>query len=158
MTTSQKHKYGLQDFHAKMSLWRAQGQELGLEGNELDCFMNLLSYLAGIVPEQFFSKTSQVFSIRTKDEILESSFKRWPTSGMAWGGVCLTVDTSEYPSLVNESTLLDAITTQDVPQKYFLSPNAARGILRRVEGQGRKLFPPLLSALKILAVMEEQKE
>ena len=63
MTTSQKHKFGLQDFHVKMSLWREQGQELGLKGSELDCFMNLLSFLAGIAPEQFFSKTSQVFSI-----------------------------------------------------------------------------------------------
>ena len=35
--------------------------------------------------------------------------------------------------------------------RYYLSPNAARGILRRVESQGRNLFPPLKKSLEALA-------
>jgi len=142
MTTSQTHKFGPQDFLAKMSLWREQGSEMGLKGSELDCFINSLRFLTDIVPEPFYSKMSQAFSLRTKEEILESSFKRWPTSGMAWGGVCLTVDTSEYPSLVKESTLLDAITTQDVPLRYFLSPNAVNRLAKLTHHRRPKLTHP----------------
>lgn len=149
--TFPRPKFGAQDFLAKTSLWRERGRELGLKGKELDCFTDSLIFLAGLYPHLSFSKTSQVYSIRTKDEILESSFKRWPNSGMAWGGVCLTAVSSESPSHVKESTLLDVLTTQDVPLRYFLSPNAAQGILRRVESQGRNLFPPLWSALKELS-------
>jgi len=41
--------------------------------------------------------------------------------------------------------------SREVPQKYFLSPNAAKGILRRADRMGRSLFPPLREALEILA-------
>lgn len=150
--TFPRPKYGAQDFLAKTSLWREHGRELGLKGKDLDSFIDSLIFLAGVFPHLSFSKTSQVFLIRTKEEILESSFKRWPNSGMAWGGVCLTAAISECPSHAKESTLLDVITTQDVPLRYFLSPNAAQGILRRVESQGRRLFPPLWNALKDLSM------
>lgn len=153
--TSPKPKYGAQDFLAKTSRWREQGRELGLKGKDLDSFTHSLIFLAGLFPHLSFSKTCQVFSILTKEEILASSYKRWPNSGMAWGGVCLTAVSSESPSRVKESTLLDVITTQDVPLRYFLSPNAAQGILRRVEIQGRRLFPPLWSALKELSAQPE---
>ena len=149
--TFPKPKFGAQDFLAKTSHWREQGRELGLKGKDLDSFTDSLIFLAGLFPHLSFSKTSQAYLIRTKEEILESSYKRWPNSGMAWGGVCLTAVTSESPSHVKESTLLDVVVTHDVPLRYFLSPNAAVGILRRVDSQGRRLFPPLWNALKVLA-------
>jgi DNA (cytosine-5)-methyltransferase 1 len=39
----------------------------------------------------------------------------------------------------------------EVPQKYFLSQNAAKGMLRRAERMGRELFLPLRKALEILS-------
>ncbi|GAB4047327.1 hypothetical protein GCM10028810_29780 [Spirosoma litoris] len=146
--------FGVEDSHAKIYRWREQGLAMGLTGNDLDSFTDSLTYLVELYHPLLFSKTYQVYSLQTEDEILESSFKRWPNSGMVWDGVCLTADISESPSHVNESTLLDVIVIQDVPLKYFLSPNAARGILRRVENQGRKLFPPLWKALTLLAEKE----
>ena len=57
---------------------------------------------------------------------------------MASHGVCLTAKTSESPSNAVECTLLPCIETGEVPEKYFLSPNAATGILRRVDRHGQK--------------------
>src|SRR5205823_6449630 len=71
--------------------------------------------------------------------------------GIAWDGVCLIAGTLESPSRVKESILSDVIETSKVQDKYFLSPNAARGMLRRVDQMGRSLFPPLRKALEILS-------
>jgi hypothetical protein len=43
------------------------------------------------------------------------------------------------------------VLQDEVPSKYFLSPKAARGILRRAEKRGRELPPHLLSALRAVA-------
>jgi hypothetical protein len=142
---------GLEDSPAKTSLLREWAHELGLEGSSLDSFMSTLDSLIKVAPELLSSRTSRVSSLATMEGILESSSERWPTSGTAWDGVCLTAVTSESPSHVKESTLSDVIETGPVPEEYFLSPNAARGMLRRTDRMGRSLFPPLRRALEILA-------
>ena len=70
--------------------------------------------------------------------------------GVAWRGVCLTARTSESPSSAAASTLLPCIETQEVPDKYFLSPNAAIGILRRTDRMERNLPPSFRRSLEIL--------
>lgn len=142
---------GREDSHAKTSRWREWGRELGLKGKSLDSFLSLLDYLSRVAPEFSSSRTFRAFSLPTGGATSKSSFERWPASGMVSDGVCLTAGTLESPSHAKESTLLDAIETREVPQKYFLSPNAARGMLRRTKRMGRKLFPPLNDALEILA-------
>ena len=136
---------------AKMSRLREWGRELGLKARNLDSFLSMLGYLKRAVPGFSSSRTFQVFSLATEDEISKSLFERWPTSGMAWDGACSTAGISESPSHVKESTLSDVIETGEVPERYFLSPNAARGMLRRAERMGRNLFPPLRKALEILS-------
>jgi hypothetical protein len=143
--------FGPEDSPAKMSLWREWGRELGLRGNSLDCFMNLLVFLQTAAPEFSSSKTFRACSLPTEEEISKSLFELWPNSGMVWDGVCLTAKTSESPNRAKESSLWDAIEKGEVPQKYFLSPNAAKGMMRRADRMGRKLFPPLREALEILA-------
>ena len=44
----------------------------------------------------------------------------------------------EYPKDVVESTL-SQILEADVPERYFLSARACKGILRRAEKRGKKL-------------------
>src|SRR5687768_6693225 len=116
---------GQEDFLARMSQWHAWARELGLRGSDLDSFMSLLDYLSKVAPEFSSSRTFQVSSLATADETSESSFARWPASGMAWDGVCLTAGSLESPSHVSESTLSGVIETGEVPLRYFLSPNAA---------------------------------
>src|SRR5450759_1586607 len=110
-----------------------------------------------LCPELSSLKTSQVFSLATEAGTSNSLFARWPTSGMVWGGECLTAVTSESPSLAKESILLPVIETGEVPPRYFLSPNAAAGMLRRADRMGRTLFPPLRRALEILAKAQSSK-
>lgn len=52
-----------------------------------------------------------------------------------------------FPSVVKESSL-SQILEVDVPAKYFLSPKACQGILRRAEKRGKKLPPQLEMALR----------
>lgn len=146
--------YGRSDSHAKMSHWRAWALEQGLRGPDLDFFMSLLASLEKDAPELFYSKTFTASLARTMDGTLRSSFERWPSSGILSDGVCLTAKTSESPSHAKESTLWGVIETGEVPDKYFLRPNAAKGMLRRTKQMGRNLFPPLRESLEKLAAKD----
>jgi len=147
--------FGPQDSPAKTSRWRVWAREQGLEESVLDSFMTLLVSLERHAPELCYSRTLQAFLARTVDEISASSLGRWPSSGILSAGVCLTAKTSESPNLARESTLSGVIEMSTVPDRYFLKPNAARGMLRRANQMGRPLFPPLRQALEILAAMDQ---
>jgi hypothetical protein len=150
--------FGVEDSPAKTFRSQEVGLELGLKESELVSFMNSLALLVERFPLLSSSKTCRVSYLPTEEEISESFSKRWPHSGMLWDGVCLTANISESPNHVIDSSLLDIIETQSVPDRYFLSPNAARGILRRAASQGRALFPPLKKALEILAQDQSSNE
>ena len=150
-TKSQMQMFGPQDFPARTSLWREWAHELGLEGSNLASFMSLCALFENVIQEQLSLKTFSAFSLATEDEISPSYSRRWTTSGMVSRGVCLTARTLESPSNAVASTLLPCIETGEVPQKYFLSPNAATGILRRVKRMGRNLPPSFKESLEILA-------
>ena len=47
--------------------------------------------------------------------------------------------------------MIDFIDKGDVNSRYFLSSNAMKGILRRVDKLGRNLFPPLDTVLRSIA-------
>ena len=115
------------------------------------CFTLLRSSLRRVAPRLSSSRMLRAFSLRTPEATSGLSSRRWPTSGMAWRGACLTVDTSGWPSLAVESSFADLLETRAVPERHVLSPNAATGILRRCDAMGRNLFPPLREALETLA-------
>jgi hypothetical protein len=86
------------------------------------------------------------------DEISLSYSRRWPSSGFTTSpGECWTADTSESPNDGAESSSLADVLQADVPAKYFLSPKAAAGILRRAEKRGRELPTHLSAALEAVA-------
>jgi transposase len=45
----------------------------------------------------------------------------------------------------------DILETGDLPQRFFLTPKACAGILRRAVGRGKTLPPPLQRALQAVA-------
>ena len=147
--------YGSEASHVKTSLLREWVKETDLEEASLDSFMSLLDWLERVSPEFLLSKTLQVSLAPMKGETLRSSSKRWPNSGMLLDGVLLTAKTSESPNLASASTLSDVVETGEVPEQYFLSPNAARGILRRVDRMGRNLRQHLRQSLEILAEKDQ---
>lgn len=70
---------------------------------------------------------------------------------MAWPGVYSTPNFSECPNAVKESSLSGILATGDVPRKYYLSPKACRGILRRAERRNKELPARLKAALEAVA-------
>ena len=142
---------GLEASLAKTSLLREWVKDQDLEEVNLDFFMSLLDFLEKNCHEFLCSKTCKVSSTPIAERTLEFYSQRWPSSGMLLDGVLLTAGTSESPSHGKESTLLGVIETGRVPEEYFLSPNAAKGIIRRTDQMGRNLFPPLRKALEKLA-------
>ena len=146
-----KQMSGQQVSHARTSLWQEWGRGLGFGGANLDSFMSLCASFEDGAQEPLSSKTCTGFSLATEDETSQSYSRRWTNSGMVSRGVCLTARTLESPSNVDVSTLLPCIEDGEIPEKYFLSPNAATGILRRVDQMGRNLPPSFRQSLEMLA-------
>ena len=67
---------------------------------------------------------------------------------MALHGEYSTLQISECPNDAVASSLSDILETGDVPRKYYLSPKACAGILRRASKRGKDLPPQLQKALE----------
>ena len=70
----------------------------------------------------------------------------WETDGALLTELSM-LNTSECPSAVAESTL-SQILQAGVPEKYYLSPKACQGILRRASVRGKELPAVLKRALE----------
>lgn len=75
----------------------------------------------------------------------------WPNAGVLWNGDFIANNTPPSLSDPIHSDLIKIVEHIRPDPRYFLSPNAAEGILRRVDSQNRHLFPPLRKALERLS-------
>jgi len=73
------------------------------------------------------------------------------TSGTAWRGEFWMLSGSESPKDAVASSLPDVLETRPDLSRYYLSPKAATGILRRAAKRGRELPEALRTALESLA-------
>ena len=100
------------------------------------------------VPE--FSNASWKSDLFSKVDYTDDSIAhKWPKAGLAWKDGYIGGSVSPTPHSLIKSSLASVIETEHVSRKYYLTSNAAEGILRRVDSQGRKLFAPLRAALEI---------
>jgi DNA (cytosine-5)-methyltransferase 1 len=76
---------------------------------------------------------------------------KWNNGGVMFEGLCCMSAVSPAPKKPIHSQVVDSLDKFKPSLRYFLSPNAATGILRRVESQDRQLFEPLDAALQKLA-------
>jgi hypothetical protein len=118
----------------------------------------LVPLLQSIAPAGWFGRTSPASCPVTEDGILAPSSGCWANSGMGSPTGFWTLSTSEWnhtlgPSLKDEGvcSLSDILEIGDVPQRYFLSAKACKGILRRAEKRGKELPQALLQALQQVA-------
>jgi DNA (cytosine-5)-methyltransferase 1 len=65
------------------------------------------------------------------------------------------LNTSESPSGAVASSLSDVLEIRADLSKYYLSPRAATGIIRRAAKRGRELPPQLAEALSRLSRAED---
>jgi len=76
---------------------------------------------------------------------------------MACAGGFLTLSISDWPNDASVCSLSDILET-DVPRKYYLSPRAAVGILRRAEKRDKELPEMLYKALMSVIAEDSQTE
>jgi DNA (cytosine-5)-methyltransferase 1 len=83
------------------------------------------------------------------DEVESGKFVyRWKGCGIAWGNNIIEGATAPAPSKILKSRFVDMLDEEIPDDRYFLTPNAAAGILRRADSEGRTLFPPMRAALE----------
>jgi DNA (cytosine-5)-methyltransferase 1 len=109
------------------------------------------------VTKEFLKKTIRVQKLDYNTE--SENFKiKWKSGGCATQNICLDGPVSPAPFKPINTTFLDILEKVSVDAKYYLSPNAAEGILRRVDSQERTLFEPLRRALELLASSNNKTE
>lgn len=101
-----------------------------------------------------FSKTFPDYSVASLVETSWRSSVRWMNSGMVWRGAFWTASISEWPSDGAVCSLSDVLESH-VPLRFYLSPRACAGILRRAAKRGRTLPPALEVALTAVVEMGE---
>ena len=117
---------------------------------------DFFSLLTEHAPVGWFGRTCPASCHRTEDGTLAPSSEGWRNSGMGGPTESWTLNTLEFHSGAVASSLSDILETGDVPQRYFLSATACRGILRRAEKRGKALPPTLLQALQRVAEASEE--
>jgi DNA (cytosine-5)-methyltransferase 1 len=89
---------------------------------------SLLDLLADSGPYGWCGRTSPVSCRSTTDGRLEPFSGCWSNSGMGSPTEFLTLNISEYPSDGVASSLSDILEDGEVPQRYYLSGTACRGL------------------------------
>ena len=117
---------------------------------ETSC-LHILQWLNNLSPSGLSGKMSPVSCPPTEEGILVPSSGRWGKSGTGSPTECWTHNSSEFHSDADVCSLSDVLETGEVPQVFYLSPKACRGILLRAERRGKELPQQLQSALLLVA-------
>jgi hypothetical protein len=114
----------------------------------------ILRLLNDIGPVGWYGRTFPVSCRATKEGILEPSLEGWGSAGMGSPTGFLTLNLCEHDSIPEQfpndggvCSLSDILETGDVPQRFFLTPKACQGILRRAGKRGKDLPEALQAAL-----------
>lgn len=97
-------------------------------------------------------KTSPEFCPPTKEGLSLPSSGAFQSSGMASHGECWMLNSSDWPSDASVCFLSDILEPLPLPERYFLSPRACAGILRRAKKQDDPLPEMLRLALEHTAM------
>lgn len=114
------------DFRAKVSALLAAGVDSATQ--EAPCSLNSPAWLKRGTLRICCLKTYPACLTMTQGERLRPSSIRWTDWGMVWNGKCLTarITASRKPGA---DCILSDILTDDVPERYFLSPNQQERLL-----------------------------
>ena len=107
--------------------------------------------LNATAPSGWYSRTSPASCHLTEDGTLEPFSGCWANSGMGSPTEFLTLNTLEWPSAAAVCSLSDVLETGEVPQRFFLSATACKGIMRRAGKRGKALPLALEAALQAVA-------
>ena len=140
------------------------GKRKGLADDRSGLFLEAIRILDELAPVGLSLRTSLVCCLPSKAKISPYAWRDSQAGGQpsqkAGGatlgspsdpvtvsrGACVTHSFSEWPSAAVVCSLSDVLE-DSVPPKYFLSPKACSGILRRAERRGKRLPGQLTGAL-----------
>jgi hypothetical protein len=138
--------------------FQSQDYEKDLMTRVATSCLPILPLLQSISQSGFYGKTCLVSCQVTKGLILPPSSLGWANAGMGSPTEFLTLNTCEqmdtltqYPKDGGVCSLSDVLETGEVPQRYFLTAKACRGILRRAEKRGKTLPKLLAHCLQTVA-------
>lgn len=134
--------------------FRSRAKGVDCQHLEADCSLILHASLQTLNLIGSFVRTCQDCFPRMKVKTFSSSSKRFPNSGMAWRGEYWIANISESPNAADGCLLLDVLESH-APQRFFLSPRACQGVLRRAKKRGRELPTRLQAALEAVAQQSE---
>ncbi len=129
--------------------WIASRIKAGLQNPPKDCTKFTAKNTAACLTALFPRLVGEIPVLGDLSSDAERS--AWRSGGVAYDGKFLTVKVSCSPCQPIASQFGDIIEKEMPANRYFLSPNAATGILRRVTSQKRSLFQPLHEALSRLS-------
>lgn len=136
-----------EEAHAKH--FQSQTHEKGLMICAASSCSNISELAQKLTQNGLSGRTFQVYSLPMVAETLQHCSIAFQNSGVLAGegghGECLTLNTSEYPNDVKESTLSSILTTGDVPSTCFMTVQACRGILARLDKRPKLSEPAGLS-------------
>ena len=136
--------------HAKVSALPDSAKDLQTRA-ETSC-LSFLEWLINIGQDGWYGRTCPESVAPDNDGILAPSSEGWRNSGMGGPTGALTLNTSVWHSDANVCLLSDVLEENgSVPQRFYLSPRACRGILRRAGKRGKELPTTLRRALEAVA-------
>ena len=112
-----------------------------------------IASLARDAPDGLSARMSLGSSAAEAVQTSQRSSTRSQNSGIASLGVCLTLNTSEWPK-DGDACSLSEVLEEEAPRRFLLSPKACRGILNRAAKRGKTLPRPLADALEAVADSE----
>ena len=98
----------------------------------------------------FDSSEYRTLTLRKITGTTENKIK-WSSGGYSRRGQSVDISVPTAPSKIIENPLIGVVEKTKPADHYYLSSNAAEGILRRVKSQNRTLFGPMSNALEIMA-------
>lgn len=127
----------------------------------MDCSMSLSDLLRSDNLDGLFLKMSPDCLIATLEEILQLSSIPWTGAGIVFRGEYLTLNSSEHPRDVEESSLSEVLA-QSVPLRFFLTTDHLQSLLDRASARKKPLPIELEKAIKnqisILSNMPQLEE
>ena len=119
---------------------------------------SILQSFAVIAPAGSFGKMCPESCHFTKGKRSKRYSGGWKNSGIMRHGECLTLNMCEWTATLapshtdgTVSSLSDILVTGDIPRKYYLSPKACAGILRRADNRVKAIPSQLRDALQSIA-------
>jgi len=128
--------------------WIAKRVYNGLEAKSGDAVFSPKTFIPEMSKSEW--KKDYISGTDFSDEEIEH---KWAKGGIVWNGSYIECAISPTPNKIVRSSLLKLIEPIVTSPIYYLTPNAAEGILRRVDKQGRTLFAPLRTTLEYLRTL-----